>query len=91
MSDRSLRRLPVLAQARHIGISAANWSSTVPSANGGGPRRGGASDVEVVWLSGMERVVDQESQSCAISLGVAIMMDGGRHRGESGLMMMVQV
>ncbi|KAF9519537.1 hypothetical protein BS47DRAFT_1336978 [Hydnum rufescens UP504] len=66
MSGRSLRRLPVLAQARHIGVSAANWSSAVPSANGGGARRGGASDVEV-WLSGMERIVDQESQSRAIS------------------------
>lgn len=45
MSGRSLRRLPVLAHARHIGLSASDG--------------GTASDVEV-WLRAMELVVDQE-------------------------------
>jgi hypothetical protein len=46
MSGRSLRRLPVLAHARHIGVSAAS--------------HGAASNVEV-WLRAMELVVDQEA------------------------------
>lgn len=46
MSGRSLRRLPVLAHARHIGVSA--------SANGV------ASEVEV-WLQAMGLVVEQEA------------------------------
>ncbi|KAF8318232.1 hypothetical protein DL93DRAFT_2076248 [Clavulina sp. PMI_390] len=46
MSGRSLRRLPVLAHARHIGVS-----STAHAA---------VSDVEV-WLKAMELVVDQEA------------------------------
>lgn len=50
MSGRSLRRLPVLAHARHIGVSAASLSS------------GGASDVEV-WLKAMELVVENEAES----------------------------
>lgn len=51
MSGRSLRRLPVLAHARHIGVSAMNVSTP-----------GGASDVEV-WLLAMEKVVNAEAAS----------------------------
>lgn len=45
MSGRSLRRLPVLAHARHIGMT---------------PRHARASDVEV-WLDAMNKVVAEES------------------------------
>lgn len=45
MSGRSLRRLPVLAHARHIGVSSS--------------ASGAVSDAEV-WLRAMELVVEQE-------------------------------
>ena len=72
MSGRSLRRLPVLAQARYIGLgfvpTPASVSSTIkPSTNGtpskNGPVTGNHSlgtSVEV-WLNAMERVIDNSS------------------------------
>lgn len=61
MSGRSLRRLPVLAHARHIGMLSAPAPRTPndPVANGKIGRRGGA-DV-AVWLDAMERVVDGQA------------------------------
>lgn len=50
MSGRALRRLPVLALARYIGVG----SLTVPNPGEEGTRT--SADVDL-WLDGMERVV----------------------------------
>lgn len=55
MSGRSLRRLPVLALARYIGIGNVSQSSTHMEGIDGG------ADVDR-WLDGMERVVKEQAQ-----------------------------
>ncbi|KAF6762769.1 P-loop containing nucleoside triphosphate hydrolase protein [Ephemerocybe angulata] len=62
MSGRSLRRLPVLALARFIGLGL----STAPSSKGDTPDAGnsGAPQVEG-WLAGMERVVQEMADDLA--------------------------
>ncbi|TFK56080.1 P-loop containing nucleoside triphosphate hydrolase protein [Heliocybe sulcata] len=60
MSGRALRRLPVLAHARYIGIgigiSTAGLSAP-NGVNGNAKKNGGGTDVET-WLDAMEKVVD---------------------------------
>ncbi|KAJ7781474.1 P-loop containing nucleoside triphosphate hydrolase protein [Mycena metata] len=58
MSGRALRRLPVLALARHIGIGALSVPSNV--VNGARKAAAGA-DVDV-WLDGMEKVVREQAK-----------------------------
>lgn len=68
MSGRSLRRLPVLAQARHMGMLAILPPRPSPSRAGlpaGGMAKhakqgSAATDVEM-WLEAMERVVDAQA------------------------------
>lgn len=64
MSGRSLRRLPVLAQARHMGGLAFLPSVRRAHPVNGKPRHvsgaGGAAQVET-WLEAMERVVDAQA------------------------------
>lgn len=61
MSGRALRRLPVLALARYIGIGHLNApSNTVPTTNGARKTNTGA-DVNV-WLEGMEKVVKEQAK-----------------------------
>jgi hypothetical protein len=59
MSGRALRRLPVLALARYIGIGHLMVpSNATPTTNGSRKPTTGA-DVDV-WLEGMEKVVREQ-------------------------------
>lgn len=59
MSGRALRRLPVLALARYIGIGHLTGPTT-PAANGARKVSKGA-DVNV-WLEGMEKIVTEQAK-----------------------------
>ncbi|KAK7061536.1 pachytene checkpoint protein 2 [Favolaschia claudopus] len=62
MSGRSLRRLPVLALARYIGIGPMNLpSSAAAPANGTRKTTNTGADVDV-WLEGMEKVVREQAK-----------------------------
>jgi len=53
MSGRTLRRLPVLAHARHIGLHA--------QGGGGKKKKGGSRMPKMeVWLEAMEKCVEEE-------------------------------
>ncbi|KAJ6539136.1 P-loop containing nucleoside triphosphate hydrolase protein [Mycena capillaripes] len=61
MSGRALRRLPVLALARYIGIGPLTLpSNATPTVNGARKTNTGA-DVDV-WLEGMEKVVKEQAK-----------------------------
>ncbi|KAJ6516111.1 P-loop containing nucleoside triphosphate hydrolase protein [Mycena sanguinolenta] len=61
MSGRALRRLPVLALARYIGIGPLNLpSNAAPPVNGARKVASTGADVDV-WLEGMEKVVRQQA------------------------------
>lgn len=61
MSGRALRRLPVLALARYIGIGPLSApSNATPTINGARKANTGA-DVDV-WLEGMEKVVREQAK-----------------------------
>ncbi|KZT26942.1 P-loop containing nucleoside triphosphate hydrolase protein [Neolentinus lepideus HHB14362 ss-1] len=62
MSGRALRRLPVLAHARYIGIGISTASVAAPNTINGHAKksRGGSTDVEL-WLDSMEKVVDSHA------------------------------
>ncbi|KAH0587397.1 hypothetical protein H2248_006187 [Termitomyces sp. 'cryptogamus'] len=64
MQGRALRRLPVLALARYIGIGnvynfGADSASSAPSTAQPSPSSDGGADVDA-WLDGMERVVQDQ-------------------------------
>ncbi|KAG6911652.1 hypothetical protein DXG01_007902 [Tephrocybe rancida] len=62
LSGRALRRLPVLALARYIGIGNVGGSrSTGPAQPQTGYSSTGAADVDV-WLDGMEKVIQDQSK-----------------------------
>jgi len=56
MSGRALRRLPVLALARYIGIGDVTFSQP-SSSNPSGLSQGAPVDI---WLDGMEKAVNQQ-------------------------------
>lgn len=64
MSGRSLRRLPVLAQARHIGtIAMLPHKLHSPHVSGGSRKvlqKGSGTDI-LVWLDAMDRVVEGQA------------------------------
>lgn len=65
MSGRALRRLPVLALARYIGIGNLTLPShaattSAPKANGRTARVAGGADVDM-WLEGMEKVIQEQA------------------------------
>ncbi|KAF7355125.1 Pachytene checkpoint protein 2 [Mycena sanguinolenta] len=61
MSGRALRRLPVLALARYIGIGPLNLpSNAAPAVNGARKIANTGADVDV-WLEGMEKVVREQA------------------------------
>jgi hypothetical protein len=61
MSGRALRRLPVLALARYIGIGPLNLPSKAAATNGARKVANTGADVEV-WLDGMEKVVREQAK-----------------------------
>ncbi|KAF7352977.1 Pachytene checkpoint protein 2 [Mycena venus] len=62
MSGRALRRLPVLALARYIGIGPLNLpSNATPTVNGTRKVVNTGADVDV-WLEGMEKVVREQAK-----------------------------
>ncbi|KAJ6629192.1 P-loop containing nucleoside triphosphate hydrolase protein [Mycena sp. CBHHK59/15] len=61
MSGRALRRLPVLALARYIGIGHLSLPPNTTSNVNGARRTGTGADVNV-WLEGMEKVVREQAK-----------------------------
>ncbi|KAJ7699889.1 P-loop containing nucleoside triphosphate hydrolase protein [Mycena rosella] len=62
MSGRALRRLPVLALARYIGIGHLTVpSNATPTTNGARTKSPTGADVDV-WLDGMEKVVREQAK-----------------------------
>jgi hypothetical protein len=64
MSGRALRRLPVLALARYIGVGNLGIMHPTCQASrpGEAPRRTGVGAQVEIWLDGMERAVKEQAK-----------------------------
>jgi len=62
MSGRALRRLPVLALARYIGIGNLAFSQTAQSTTGGSSSRPQNGAPVEIWLDGMEKTVREQAK-----------------------------